>query len=45
MSSAMARSGPAINRMTAVLLPFIAAFFLQELYRVSGAVTAPHLVA
>lgn len=44
MSSAMARSGPAVNRMTAVLLPFIAAFFLQELYRVSGAVAAPHLV-
>jgi predicted MFS family arabinose efflux permease len=45
MSSAMAHDGPAVNRMTAVLLPFIAAFFLQEVYRVSGAVVAPHLVA
>jgi MFS family permease len=27
-----------------VLLPFVAAFFLQELYRVTGAVVAPYLV-
>ncbi|HEX6102225.1 MAG TPA: MFS transporter, partial [Alphaproteobacteria bacterium] len=45
MSAALAQDGPGINRITAVLLPFTAAFFLQELYRVTGAVVAPYLIA
>jgi predicted MFS family arabinose efflux permease len=45
MSTALARDGPAVNRIAAVLLPFTSAFFLQELYRVTGAVVAPYLVA
>ena len=44
MSTALAGGGPAVNRVSAVLLPFTAAFFLQELYRVTGAVVAPYLV-
>jgi predicted MFS family arabinose efflux permease len=44
MSTALAGRGPVVNRVTAVLLPFTAAFFLQELYRVTGAVVAPYLV-
>lgn len=45
MSAALAQDGPGVNRITAVLLPFTAAFFLQELYRVTGAVVAPYLIA
>lgn len=45
MTAAAREDGPAVNRVTAVLLPFTAAFFLQEVYRVTGAVMAPRLVA
>ena len=38
------REWPAAGVAAAVLLPFISAFFLQELYRVTGAVAAPYLV-
>ena len=44
-SPSPARHGPALHPIATVLLPFTAAFFLQELYRVAGAVMAPRLVA
>lgn len=44
MSTAVVQDGPAVNRVATVLLPFTSAFFLQELYRVTGAVVAPYLV-
>ena len=43
-STSPARHGPALHPIATVLLPFTAAFFLQELYRVAGAVMAPRLV-
>jgi MFS family permease len=44
VSTAVVQNGPAVNRVATVLLPFTSAFFLQELYRVTGAVVAPYLV-
>jgi predicted MFS family arabinose efflux permease len=43
-SACPARGGLAVHPIATVLLPFTSAFFLQELYRVAGAVMAPRLV-